>query len=63
MTKITIEIESPPKGYSIPRRGPLYLPPPEDIVVLIGKAWCQAKDQIVKGGEYWIYSKKLSELK
>jgi len=55
--EITINIKEPPEGYKTPRRGPLYLPVGDELV-LIGECWCRAKDRVKTGGDFWIYSFK-----
>ena len=59
---IVIEIPSPPNGYSIPERKPLYLPF-GDALILIGNSWAKATDICGpdSGGEFHIWCNKKGE--
>ena len=55
--EIKITIPKPPKGFGVPKRGPLYTyHQTDDIMVLTGQCWSSAKDMIQHGGAWWIYS-------
>jgi len=55
---ISITIKDPPEGYDTPRRGPLYLSVCDSTLILIGECWVGAKEEITRGGDYWIYTNK-----
>lgn len=52
----SVRILQPPDGYGAPCRGPLYLPPSPNTLVLVGRCWCRAIDQVKTGGGYWIFA-------
>ena len=54
---ITIEVKDPPEGYGTPKRGPIYLPIGDELV-LIGEHWVRAVDVVKGGGSTWIYAEK-----
>ena len=54
---ITIEVKDPPEGYGTPKRGPIYLPIGDELV-LIGDCWVRAVDEVKGGGSTWIYAEK-----
>lgn len=56
--RITIDIEEPPEGYSIPERKPVYLPL-DGILILIGSCWVRAVDELKLGGSTYICCHKL----
>lgn len=51
-----VRILQPPDGYGAPCRGPLYLPPSHNVLVLVGRHWCRAIDRVKVGGNYWIFA-------
>lgn len=57
---ITINIPSPPEGYSTPVRQPIYLPF-GDTLILIGVCWVRATDNLQTGGDTHICCNKLPE--
>ncbi|MEA3438431.1 MAG: hypothetical protein U9R43_18350 [Thermodesulfobacteriota bacterium] len=61
--KIEIEVESPPEGYSIPKRELLSYPfGHKDTLLLIGKQWFKAKDGLMMDGGIRICCHKLPEI-
>lgn len=58
--KITIEIPSPPKGYSVPERRSVYLPF-DNTLILIGDTWVLGTDYFTVGGTKRICCFKIKE--